>query len=270
MKKALTLTLLLAAFSARLEAQVILQDNFTYADGLTTNVSSGAWALHSGANDSSVRNNRLEVFGTRTGDINRAYTGVPGTVTYASFIVNMTNLPTAAAGAYFAHFKDNGTANFRSRTWAMVPVGTASRSWRLGVSNAGNTPNVVPLDLATNVDYRVVIMWDNVTLTARAWIDPEVEGDPSAFGNDGTTALTLTTFAFRQNTGMGSQQIDDLFVGNSFADVNVGGTKPPTVYYQPRELGPGVCRGQHQPDGCWRRSRSGHISVAALRDQSHR
>src|ERR1043166_4091662 len=65
MKKGLSAMLLacLAAMSAR--ADLIWYEGFNYADGPTTNVSAGVWVIHSssGANDSFVRDHRLEISG---------------------------------------------------------------------------------------------------------------------------------------------------------------------------------------------------------------
>lgn len=238
--KKLLLTIASIAMLTQLDAQIILQDNFTYSDGITTNVSGGLWKYSSGSDDSYIKNGRLEVSGVapavRSGDIFRLFTGTPGNIVYASFIVNMTNFP-SSVGAYFAHFKDGGN-NFRGRVWALTNA--TPRTWRLAIGNGGNPTAgaVVPLDLATNVDYKVVITWDNTTggsQTAKIWIDPTDETDFNATGGDtaSTTPITLASFAFRQAAGEGNMQIDDLYVGNSFADVNVGAVKPATVYYNP-------------------------------------
>jgi hypothetical protein len=238
MKKILLLSLVsLAMMATSLRAQVILQDAFTYANGLTTNVSGGLWVVHSSSgNNSYVVNNKLEVFGSRGDDINRLFAGTPGSVIYASFIVRMTNLPTAG-GAYFAHFKDSGN-NFRARVFAFAPAGIVPNSWRLGISAAASTApptRVFPRDLALNVDYRVVISYDTAGFLATLWVDPVSSSDQNQTTIDSTVAATLISFAFRQASGEGSILADDLFVGNSFDDVNVGAVKSASVYYQPED-----------------------------------
>jgi hypothetical protein len=235
MKKSLLLSLvLLAIFASSLRAQVILQDNFTYADGLTTNVSGGQWARFSGtSNDSFVKNGRLEVFGTRFDDINRAFSpALSSTIAYASFIVNATNL--SASTNYFAHFKDSGNSNFRGRVFAAGP-GVVANTWRLGISAAGAaaTAKIFPLDLATNVDYRVVISYDTVGFLGTLWVDPVSSTDPNVLTSDSTSAATIIRFAFRQSSPNPAVLVDDLYVGNSFDDVNVGAVKPATIYAQP-------------------------------------
>ncbi len=236
MKKFLVL-LTSALLAVQIEAQVILQDDFAYSDGLTTEVSGGKWSRHSGtAGNSYVAGGKLEVFATRTDDINASFTAAPATIVYASFVVNCTALP-SAGGTYFAHFKDNGSSNFRARTWAFAPAGTSPGSWRLGITASGSSPiSVFPLDLATNVNYRVVIAYDTDenNLYGTLWIDPVSVGDLNAFTTDAAAPLGLTSFAFRQATGQGLLVVDDLSVANSFEEANIGAVKPATIYYQPQ------------------------------------
>ncbi len=226
---------LLAVMSVR--AQVILQDDFTYADGLTTNVSGGLWVVHSSSgNNSFVANNQLQVFGSRGDDINRLFSGTPGSVLYASFVVRMTALPNAA-GAYFAHFKDSGN-NFRARVFAFTPAGITPNNWRLGISAASSTApptQVFPRDLALNVDYRVVVSYDTAGFLGTLWVDPVSSTDQNQFTTDSTAAATLVAYAFRQASGEGSILVDNLLVGNSFEDVNVGAVKSATIYSQPED-----------------------------------
>src|SRR5262245_30442161 len=147
MKKALTLTLLLSAFLGKLEAQVVLQDSFPYANGILTNVSGNLWTNYSGTIDSTVNNGQLEVFGTRAGDVFRPFTNASGGTLFASFTVNATNLSNSTN--YLAHFSANATT-FRGKVFAAGP-GSAPNSWRLGVSAAGNagTQAILERDLAT-------------------------------------------------------------------------------------------------------------------------
>src|SRR5215831_19225852 len=106
-------------------AQLIFHESFSYSDGQIIVVSTNLWTRHSGTSgDANVKNGKLEVFGTRADDVNRALTnnsGVTapvGPVVYAAFTLNSTNLP-VAPGNYFAHFKDNGTSNFRDRLFGI-------------------------------------------------------------------------------------------------------------------------------------------------------
>jgi hypothetical protein len=239
MRKILALTsIALCALAGNSRAQVILQDSFTYppilGDTTLTNVSGRLWTNYSGTIDSKVNNNRLEVFGNRAGDVYRPFTNtLSSSVAYASFIVNSTNLVNNTN--YFAHFSANGTT-FKGRVFA-AGLGLAPNSWRLGVSAAAGTPSkIYPLDLATNVDYRVTLSYDTSSFAASIWVDSVAATDLNLTSSDSTTAATLGFFSFRQSGTTVSAPnlvVDDLYVGNAFADVNVGTTKPAVVYYQP-------------------------------------
>jgi hypothetical protein len=242
MKKILTLAAALCLCAVSSQAQVILHDSFTYADGLTTVVSSNTvtpnlgWTNYSGAVDSKITSGRLEVQGGRAGDIARIFTNTTPSTIYASFVVNATNV--VGLSNYFAHFLIYGTTTFKGRIFAVGNSGTTPNTWRLGMTAAaGGSPKVFPLDLATNVDYRVTFSYDNASLfLGTLWVDAVSPSDANVQTSDSTTTSALNAFAFRQPTSATTAPnltIDDLYVGNSFTDVNVGATKSPTVYYQP-------------------------------------
>ena len=83
------------------------------------------------------------------------------------------------------------------------------------------------------MSYRVVIAYDGANFLGTLSVDPVSAIDLNAQTTDTTTALGLSTFAFRQATGGGSLLVDDLYVANTFAEVNVGAAKPATVSYHP-------------------------------------
>ncbi|TAL03652.1 MAG: hypothetical protein EPO07_05895 [Verrucomicrobia bacterium] len=90
--------------------------------------------------------------------------------------------------------------------------------------------------MATNTDYRVVISYDTNAFLGTLWIDPVSTSDANVQTIDTVTGATIGFFSFRQSSANGQAGqlvVDDLYVGNSFDDVNVGAVKPATVYYQP-------------------------------------
>src|ERR1035438_8712659 len=126
----------LLAFSAR--ATIVLQDNFTYPDGVLTNVANDTlgypfWFVHSGNLDLQVSSGHAVIAGssTITGDdsayltnwpyfANGLTNGTPVTALYASFTINVSGLPSGTA-TYFAHFKDSGSGTaFRARIYAVT------------------------------------------------------------------------------------------------------------------------------------------------------
>ncbi len=224
-----------------LKAQVQFSEPFNYANGVLTNVSGGVWQRHSGANnDSIVTNQQLQVFGTRADDVNRSFP-TNQTGMFGAFTENMKSLPTNPDGAYFAHFKDNGTANFRARVYAVTdpnpPYNVKPGMYRLGVAyangdatapNVGGPSGVFPMDLALNTDYQVVLGYDNVGGEATLWVNPDPAlassdpGNPNVFSTDSAaTGLTngISSWAFRQSTGQGQQAVDNVVVGINFSDV---------------------------------------------------
>jgi hypothetical protein len=260
---------LLTAISSR--ADVLYQDTFSYSNGpaadVSTNVVAGIlvtnWITHSGSDDDFIKNHRLEVStstaylgvtATRSGDIHRfftnspAYTGVQQ-VLYASFIVNFTNLPTAA-GAYFAHFYFS-SSTFPCRIWAQTNGSVLPNTFRLGVDVGSTAPpnKIYPVDLALNTDYQVVIGYcpitgdpggltdDSVTM----WINPVSFSDAPVTTTEsfvpGTTIANA--FAFRQASGFGGfLTVTNLVIATTFAEAFTNGVvttnaMAPSIVYQP-------------------------------------
>jgi len=132
---------------------------------------------------------------------------------------------------YFAHFKDAITTGFRCRVFATVTNATAG-SFRLGLANSANnvaaTNPPFAQDLSLNTDYRVIIRYNVGTGISTLWVNPASEADSSATATDAATTITVTSFAFRQASGIGSFSVDDLKVGLTFATVlGEGVGRPP-------------------------------------------
>jgi carbon monoxide dehydrogenase subunit G len=254
MKKLLTL-LTCAAMTVSLRAAVIYGDSFNYTNGPIIVTSTNGTALngapagstnwfHTGtatATDFYVNNQKAEISSSsgttvsRSEDVHCNFTTSTNAneITYASFTVRCTNLP-PATGTYFAHFLV-ATANiFHARVFAQSPAGVLPGTWRLGISGANSTVNkILPIDLATNVDYQVVVEWDPVTLlAAKIWVNPILSTDPdSGFTGDAVTASSATvplSYGFRQASGFGNFfcTISNLAVASTFeeAQTNVWST----------------------------------------------
>src|SRR5215475_1771489 len=107
---------LATASSAR--AALVLDESFAYPDGVLTVVSSGSWSNHSGTMlQVDVAGGKVNLSQAEAEDVARGLTGAPfnGPTLYASFVVNFSALPLTGVGTYFAHFKDDGISNFRTR-----------------------------------------------------------------------------------------------------------------------------------------------------------
>jgi len=206
----------LTAFNS--QANILLSDSFSYADGVTVTVSGGKWARHSGtANDSTVASGQLIVSQAKVDDINSYLLGSPYTngTLYAAFKITFTALPTAGNGTYFAHFKDTSTSNFRARMFA---TNSASKV-RLGLANAAGSASVFSgTDLNLNTQYKVVVRYSPATTQSVFGINPSSEADLTLTATDVTTVLPISSFAFRQATTEGVMQIDDLIVATTYGE----------------------------------------------------
>jgi len=263
-KLLLAVTALIAPLATK--ADVIYQDTFNYANGCIETNSSGLWICHSPTTpikDSIVFNNRLQVCSssaylgvsaTRQDDVHRFFTNSPAwtgaqQVLYASFIVNFTNLPTAA-GAYFAHFYTN-SSTFPCRIWAQTNGTVLPNTFRLGMDVGATTPpnKIYPVDLALNTDYQVVIGYCPVTSdpggladdSVTMWINPVSFGDAHATTTEAWSpgATIANAFAFRQASSFGGfLTVSNLVVSTTFLEAFTNGVPStnavaPLIVYQP-------------------------------------
>jgi hypothetical protein len=219
--------------------------SLTLVDALITNIT-----YTSGA---AVNGQRLEINGLNREYVMRLFdqvntSSVSSGPVYASFIVNASSVSTAGDGGYFACFNGvypyappDGTSytnsfQFRGRVFEIGTTNgwpftnSAPGTYVIGVANAENNPaqsnpgpdQVVPIDLAENVDYQVVLKYDLDLDVAYVWVNPAFESDTAnmAGPTDDLGAVTngLAGLLFRQYNG-GTMDIRDVVVGYSFADV---------------------------------------------------
>ena len=216
------------AFASSSNAALLLNEPFNYANGPLVTVSGGAWSTHSGtAGEVEVISGRVDLRVPSTEDVNAVLLGQPFPVTtnvflYASFVVNYSTLPTAS-GAYFAHFKGAGSTTQRAKIYAFSG-GAGTGQYRIGLANGANSIVVNTANsLNTNVDYRIYVRYVVSNATSTLWVDPTNELSPAITASDFVASPgTITSFALRQDTGIGVLAVDELRVGTSFADVYTG------------------------------------------------
>ena len=245
------------------QATVLLRDssNYPYTNGPIAG--QGQWYVYSPAtpaNDVLVSNNVIYMTATNKDTIaaptNGYYNPANGTIVYASFTINVSQLPgfNNYNGGYFAQFvgtNKNTCCNlFISTNGAVIP-GT----FRLSIANFSvsfsnlQQPVTFPEDLCTNVTYNVVIAYDtavgSVTEGANLLINPSdadysnlMEGYPEGYGfvygtdvainparaNIENNALTFSPYI--------SAGISNVIVGTTFADVYTQ-PNPPVFGLQP-------------------------------------
>lgn len=221
-------------FALNGKADIVFSDGFTYSDGTLVGATGSPWVAHSGAGSGPVQaiNGEIELSRSQSEDVDVALPGGPfatsGTVTalYASFKVKFADLP-SAGGSYFAHLNNSSS---HCRIWASS-TGAADGSFRLGIGNGSNdsaTSGQLAMDLSLNTGYTIVVRYELATASSILWVNPTAETDTGVTGSDSTTPASISTFAFRQNSGIGIMLVDDLIVGTTFADV-VGSDLPPTI-----------------------------------------
>jgi endonuclease/exonuclease/phosphatase family metal-dependent hydrolase len=207
-------------------AALLLNDTFSYSDGPLVSATDSLWTTYSGTTGQvKVVSGRIFLSKANTEDVHAALAGQPyastsGAILYVSFKINYTNLP-SSAGSYFAEFKDD-SLGFRARIFAQT-AGAASGAFRIGIANAGSSPSAVfNADLQTNTDYTIVARLAVSNVVSTLWLNPTAETNAGVTATDATSALTITSFGFREDGSsgtIGNFFVDDLRVGTTFPDV---------------------------------------------------
>ncbi|SPE52283.1 putative Immunoglobulin I-set domain protein [Verrucomicrobia bacterium] len=272
-KKTLLISLITTAAVARMQATPIWSDIITNypLGGITTN-SGGLWMPHLPgsltAHDAIIQSNNfgsapaqsgrhLSLYQGASEYINRWFDPVTtngygsgnGTVLYASFVVTVNFLPTQG-GTYFAHFMDDFNFEYRGRIFAVQNTNsypftnTVANTWHLGVANAsgdtaqgGGPSGIVPIDLAMNTDYQVVLRYSLDDGECTLWVNPGSESDTAnsvgPVTDPGALLYDLKAFAFRQRVNMGRELVRNIIVGTNFSDVVTNLPAIPAIGLQP-------------------------------------
>ena len=264
MKKILLSLLLSISAALSSHAYILFQDstNYPYTNGCIEG--QGQWYCYSPstpAGDADVTNNVLYLNTTNKDSVatptNGFYAATNGTLTVASFTINVSQLPQNYYGTYFYEFQDQ--SNNTCCHLFIDTIGTqVPGSYRLGIANFGTSffqtqpPINYPMDLATGVTYTVVCSFDTdpdaITAGAQLWIDPSgtdftndlddlYYGDGIGVGyvyaTDKVTGSTvvpnISQVAFSPYVNAG---ISNVLVGTTFADVL--STNPPVFGLQPQ------------------------------------
>jgi hypothetical protein len=243
MKKiCIALFVLLTMTAAR--ADVLFSDNFNYPDGLIE--TDGLWFCYSPTTphlDAFVTDDLLILNQNNYDSVAAPFTNnAAPSVVYASFTINVSELPTSSGG-YFSVFSD-GT-NTVSRIFIDTSNTVVPGTYRLGVGNFAsfiNTPGATnfPMDLATGITYQVVFSWDEINgYGATLWVNPSSAGDQYVYGNDTTNNSYMQTepvsqIGFSQYSNQGVAAIGNVMVGNNFSDVMTNGVQLPAIGVEPQ------------------------------------
>ena len=222
--------------AAQAHATLVASDDFNaYSNGPLVGNGPSAWVAHSGTTANNVLNQQDVVTSANSQDVNLGLTGSPHSTDalYAGFDVNQTTA-TAASPSYFAHFKDASTFNFFGRVW-VTNAGPGLVSF--GIANGGGVP-VFGSTVATGTWNRLVLVVDQTGASMASSLylgpinDPNIGDFTLVAATDipTQTNVLLSAFALRQasaSVGAGTELIDNLLVGTTFADSVV--PEPSTV-----------------------------------------
>ncbi|HEX4265738.1 MAG TPA: immunoglobulin domain-containing protein [Verrucomicrobiae bacterium] len=213
---------------------IVLIDNFDYDTSTPTSIltaSGGFWQNHSGTIGQLKVNGTVAIIDSVNNSedvnaplINGPYlTNMEDNVTlYSSYTVHFTTLPNSPSGAYITHFKDNTVFGFLGRVWAATN-NAAPGTYRLGIGNSSQataTTAQLAQDLSPNVDYTVVVRIRMTNGFCSLWINPTSESSPSVTDiTEVTNLVNIYSYAFRESTGSGIVNVDNLKVGTSFTGV---------------------------------------------------
>lgn len=138
---------------------------------------------------------------------------------YASFTLTVTDKP-SSGGGYFAHFRGGSSATFRGRLF--IAASEDGEGFRLGISKGGSSfADSAMLDqtLELNQSYRIVMSYQPSTAATRLGVDPVSEDDLTLVAEDDASVRTIDQFAFRQASGIGHIEIDELKITTEFGDL---------------------------------------------------
>jgi len=264
--KKLTAFLLFAILAALpVRAAVLLQDssNYPYTNGCIEG--QGPWYSFYPATpalDALVTNNVLllnttnkdEVAAPTAGWANSSY------YTFASFSLNVSQLP-SASGGYFCQFQDLNGTNHCCHVFIDTKDTVVPGTYRLGIANYATSfaglvpPHNFPVDLAPGVNYMVVVLFDSdnsdpVLGGSTLWVNPSEAdwnnaagggpvsspgiGQGYVYGTDTTAVqsqlnINVSQIGFSPYADAG---ISNVMVATTFEEVNT--TNSPVIGIQPQ------------------------------------
>ncbi len=211
---------------------VLVYEPFDYTDGSVITNSGFLWNNHTGTfGECQVTGGQLEVSGAQTEDVAVSLAGAPyaknlGTVLYTCFKVNFQALPKNTPD-YFAALI-SGSSQI-ARIYAGSATNAPAGTFHLAVANGSSTNTPWVADLNTNATYTIVTRYNIDTATTTLWVDPSAESDPGVTASDPVTPASVSSFEFREGSGLGATiLVDDLRIGLSFTSVTATNAVAPS------------------------------------------
>jgi Immunoglobulin domain/Family of unknown function (DUF5689) len=270
--KLLTTTLFICLLAARSKAFVLLQDNFSYPDGILTNstwVAGAGNSLNGGVSVSSGSviiqetgssqprayfTNGVAGFevtnqiwaGGAGNSINKGTNGymfgtnTPVAAIYFSYLLNVTS----ATNSYHAYFVDTNFA-FVARIYASTNT-AANGNYRIGIgasttlvaatNSAGIATNIVQQDLSFGTPYTIVARYIPSTGLQTVWVSPVAETNSASSARASSTFSApwpnISGFGLRSATGLSSQS-GDMTLDNLIIGTTFADVVPSSAGFNP-------------------------------------
>jgi len=224
MKKNYILTLLVTLITAVSFGQVLISEDFTYADGTALN-STDNWSQFSGtAGQISVNSGAIQLMDSQSEDVEYNFPGgaVTGDVYYAFDITVMK--PADITGddfEYFALLKPVGSNSFKAR---LDVAEFGETGFKLGLHSGSSVAELLwGTELDYSGTYRVVVRYSTTVGDSELWVDATDEASTSITTSTLSTVADIGAFAFRQSSATPDilHTIDNLMIGQTFDDVLV-------------------------------------------------
>jgi hypothetical protein len=268
MKKTAVFFLFIIVTAPYVRADVLFEDssNYPYANGCIEG--QGQWYCYLPTPphlNAFVTNNVLLLTANPTNDAVAAPTNgwanLSGTITYASFSINVSQLPASPDGGYFCQFQNTNDTNDCCHVFIDARDTVVPGTYRLGIANFATSFSVIsppvnfPMDLSPGITYNVVIVYDtdvnSPTVGATLMINPSFQdyqnfiqdaeqltdtyfGQSYVFPMDTTGSqdllnIVISEIGFSPYANAG---ISNIIAGTVFIDVN--STNPPVIGIQPQ------------------------------------
>jgi hypothetical protein len=265
MRKILVFLSFLVLTTLSMRAVILFQDstNYPYTNGCIEG--QGQWYCYSPSTpylDALVTNDVLILNATNHDSVAAPTNGWSNSteLTFASFAINVTQLPATTNGGYFCQFQNNNDTDDCCHVFIDTRDTVVPGTYRLGIANFSTSfsslvpPVNYPLDLSTGVTYTVVILFGNnpedMTFAgATLWINPSEQdyenvvngddispgiGDGFVYGTDTPANLALQSLVITQIgfSPYANAGISNVMAGTAFEDVNT--TNPPVFGIEPQ------------------------------------
>lgn len=204
--------------------QLLLSEQFDYADGDLTTVSSGEWVTHSGdVPDIQVVGGKAVVTSPGSADDNRLVGSIMGENDIWYYAVRFTTLegigPTINPD-YFIHLKDETSFGYNARlAYAAPDDPERDFSFEIWASSGGDGSTAWTGDFDFGDEVVAVVRWNNGTGEATLWINPVDENSTSIVDDELPDAMrAVESIALRQDGGQsGVVEVDAVAVALDFA-----------------------------------------------------